>query len=166
MIVLLNGLYFNYFDEIDFLLNSFKMALKLFFITGIPWVFELAAWLPVYLSESQAIFQSNSVGRYFFEIGNLLNALRGIVIFIIFIVLQRDVRHYLMLRLKRIFKKDCPNNVALQHSRGNTDGDPTVSTEQLTNRRISAMTSQTLVPSAGSEEQNNEQAEFYDISIL
>lgn len=141
------------------------MALKLFFITGIPWVFEIAAWLPVYLSNKPAVFQSNSVGQYVLEIGNLLNSLRGIIIFIIFIVLQRDVRHYLMLRIKRIFNKDSSKNVALQQSRGNTDGGPSVSTQNSNNRQTSIMTSQT---SASSEVQNpNEpQADFVEISIL
>jgi len=139
------------------------MALKLFFITGIPWIFEVAAWLPVYLSDSPDFLQSNSAGQYVLEIGNLLNALRGVIIFIIFIVLQRDVRHYLMLRLKRIFNKDS-SNVARQHSRGNTDGGPSVSTQQSNNRRISVNTTQTT---ASEEHNTNEpQAEFVEVSIL
>ena len=76
------------------------MAIKLFFIIGVPWAFEIAAWIPIFLSDG------SSLGNhyiYLFEISNLLNSLRGVIIFIIFIVLQRDVRRYL---LKRIFNKN------------------------------------------------------------
>jgi hypothetical protein len=115
-----------------YFLISFKMALKLFFITGIPWMFEVAAWLPVYLSGKPASFQNNSVGQYVLEIGNLLNSLRGVMIFMIFIVLQKNVRHFLMLRFRKILNKDFSDNIALQNSRTNTDGTPTVSTQQTT----------------------------------
>jgi hypothetical protein len=143
------------------------MALKLFFITGIPWMFEVAAWLPVYLSDTPAFFQNNSIGQYVLEIGNLLNSLRGVIIFIIFIVLQQNVRHFLMLRLKRILNKDSSDNNALQNSRANTDGAPTVSTQQTNNRRTSLMTSQTSTTSEVGEQNANEtQAEFVEISIL
>lgn len=87
---------------LNFLCSNFsiKMALKLFFITGIPWVFEFAAWLPFYLSKD-SYWRVNAV--YFFEISNLLNSLRGIVIFVIFIVFNRDVRRFLWPRIRRIF---------------------------------------------------------------
>ncbi|KAI9556235.1 hypothetical protein GHT06_018809 [Daphnia sinensis] len=80
--------------------QDIKMALKLFFITGIPWVFEFAAWLPFYLSKD-SFLRVNAV--YFFEISNLLNSLRGVVIFVIFIVFNRDVRRFLWPRIRRIF---------------------------------------------------------------
>ena len=90
------------------------MAVKLFFITGIPWIFEVAAWLPVYLSNGKYSHSPSYI--YFFEIGNLLNSLRGIVIFVIFIVLQRDVRRFLWLRLKKFIdpKKHAKTNRRLQ----------------------------------------------------
>ena len=78
------------------------MAIKLLFITGVPWVFEIAAWLSVFLSEG-SVLGSNYV--YIFEISNLLNSLRGVIIFIIFIVLQPNVRSYL---LTQIFNKEIP----------------------------------------------------------
>ena len=78
------------------------MAIKLLFITGVPWVFEIAAWLSVFLSEG-SVLGSNYV--YIFEISNLLNSLRGVIIFILFIVLQPNVRSYL---LTQIFNKEIP----------------------------------------------------------
>jgi hypothetical protein len=89
------------------------MALKLFFITGIPWVFEIAAWLPIYLNDD-SLLRTNFV--YVFEITNLLNSLRGVIIFIIFIVLNRDVRRFLWPRLKRIFVREDSNTVLRNRS--------------------------------------------------
>ncbi len=62
-------------------------------------MFEIAAWLSTHLTGA-TFLQNNS--QYFFEISNLLNSLRGVVIFFIFVVLQRDVRRFL---LHKIFKK-------------------------------------------------------------
>ena len=91
------------FDFLNFeTLFSIRMAIKLLFITGVPWVFEIAAWLSVFLSEG-SVLGSNYV--YIFEISNLLNSLRGVIIFIIFIVLQPNVRSYL---LTQIFNKEIP----------------------------------------------------------
>lgn len=141
------------------------MALKLFFITGVPWVLEVAAWLPVYLSDTPADFQDNSQIRYFFEVGNLLNSLRGVVIFILFILLQRDVRHYLTLRMKRLFNK--PSNAG-RLSRANTDGGPSNSTQQSTNRRMSNMTSHTSTSSAvgGQHHPNESQMGFVEVTVM
>jgi hypothetical protein len=99
------------------------MALKLFFITGIPWVFEFAAWLPFYLTEN-SFLRNNSV--YFFEISNLLNSLRGVIIFFIFVVFNRDVRRFLWPRIKRIFFREDPNIV--RRTQSNVD-DPSFSTQ-------------------------------------
>ena len=79
------------------------MAIKLLFITGVPWVFEIAAWLPDFLSEGSAL---GNYYIYIFEISNLLNLLRGVIIFILFIVLQPNVRSYL---LTQIFNKEIPD---------------------------------------------------------
>lgn len=144
---------------------SFKMALKLFFITGIPWVIEVAGWLPVYLYGASVVFKDNSQLQYFFYFGNLLNSLRGVVIFIIFILLQRDVRHYLTLRMKRIFHKGSSNANRLH--RANTDGGPSVSTQQSTNRRMSMMSSQTSITLDGGGHHNSEpQVGFVEVTIM
>lgn len=145
--------------------QDFKMALKLFFITGIPWVIEVAGWLPVYLYGASVVFKDNSQLQYFFYFGNLLNSLRGVVIFIIFILLQRDVRHYLTLRMKRIFHKGSSNANRLH--RANTDGGPSVSTQQSTNRRMSMMSSQTSITLDGGGHHNSEpQVGFVEVTIM
>lgn len=38
---------------------------------------------------------------YLFEVSNLLNSLRGLIVFIMFVLLQRDVRRHLWLWLKK-----------------------------------------------------------------
>lgn len=79
-------------------LNSIKMAVKLFFITGIPWVLEIAAWVPMFLHSTLPNPQLKLIS-YVFEISNILNALRGVIIFVLFVLLQRDVRAQLLFRL-------------------------------------------------------------------
>jgi len=79
--------------------NDFQMALKLFFITGIPWIFELSNWLLPTLIPDLLPHQM----KYLFEISNLFNSLRGVIIFIVFILLQRNVRQHLQLS----FSKHC-----------------------------------------------------------
>ena len=66
-------------------------------------MFEIAAWLPDFLSEGSAL---GNYYIYIFEISNLLNLLRGVIIFILFIVLQPNVRSYL---LTQIFNKEIPD---------------------------------------------------------
>ena len=120
------------------------MALKLFFITGIPWVFEFAAWLPFYLTEN-SFLRTNSV--YFFEISNLLNSLRGVIIFIIFIVLNRDVRRFLWPRIKKIFIRE--DSKIARHTRSNIE-DPSFSTQST-----SGVTSSTSHSFSKSEERDD-----------
>lgn len=77
------------------------MVLKLFFITGIPWIFEIIAWLPSYVSNIPQVWRHHMY--YLFEISNLLNSLRGVIVFFIFVVLQRDARRYLLVRFRKMF---------------------------------------------------------------
>ncbi len=76
---------------------SLKKAVKLFFIAGIPWVFEIVS---CYFIALPSFVSTNSA--YLFEASNLLNSLRGVLVFITFVLLQRDVRRYLWLQLKKI----------------------------------------------------------------
>jgi hypothetical protein len=121
------------------------MALKLFFITGIPWIFEFAAWLPFYLTDN-SFLRTNAI--YFFEISNLLNSLRGVIIFIIFIVLNRDVRRFLWPRLKRIFVREDSNIV--RSNRSNIEDPSSFSTQST-----SGMTSSTSNSFSKSEERDH-----------
>ena len=77
------------------------MAVKLFFITGVPWIFEIVAWLPNYVPSISASWRQHAL--YLFEIGNLLNALRGVVVFIIFVLLRPDARRQLWVWLQMCF---------------------------------------------------------------
>jgi hypothetical protein len=122
------------------------MALKLFFITGIPWVFEIAAWLPIYLNDD-SLLRTNFV--YVFEITNLLNSLRGVIIFIIFIVLNRDVRRFLWPRLKRIFIREDSNTVL--RNRSNIE-DPSSFSTQL---GMTSSTSNSFSKSEGRNDSNS-----------
>lgn len=76
------------------------MAVKLFFIAGIPWVFEIMAWLPNYLPNVSPVWRRHTI--YLFEVSNLLNSLRGVIVFIIFVLLQRDARRHLWNRIKKL----------------------------------------------------------------
>lgn len=82
---------------------SIKMAVKLFFITGVPWIFEIVAWLPNYLPSISAQWRDNT--KYLFEVSNLLNALRGVVVFIIFVLLRPDARRQLLIWLQQCFSR-------------------------------------------------------------
>lgn len=66
-----------------------------------PWLFEILAWLPTYLPDKHPVLAANS--KYFFEVSNLLNTLRGVIIFVIFILLQQNVRLYLWQHLTKFF---------------------------------------------------------------
>jgi hypothetical protein len=125
---------------------SFQMALKLFFITGIPWVFEIAAWLPIYLNDD-SLLRTNFV--YVFEITNLLNSLRGVIIFIIFIVLNRDVRRFLWPRLKRIFIREDSNTVL--RNRSNIEDQSSFSTQL----GMTSSTSNSFCKSEGRNDSNS-----------
>jgi hypothetical protein len=122
------------------------MALKLFFITGIPWVFEIAAWLPIYLNDD-SLLRTNFV--YVFEITNLLNSLRGVIIFTIFIVLNRDVRRFLWPRLKRIFIREDSNTVL--RNRSNIEDQSSFSTQL----RMTSSTSNSFSKSEGRNDSNS-----------
>lgn len=76
------------------------MSLKLFFIAGIPWLFEIFAVLSfLFLGEDSVVYQNLS---YVFQFGTILNSLRGVAIFILFVLLQRDARRYLWRRLVKL----------------------------------------------------------------
>jgi hypothetical protein len=68
------------------------LAFELFFITGIPWIFEILAWLPA--------LRGLPGRREFFTVVNFLNALRGLFVFIIFIILRPTVMRFLVSQLK------------------------------------------------------------------
>jgi hypothetical protein len=125
------------------------MALKLFFITGIPWIFEFAAWLPFYLTDN-SFLRTNAI--YFFEISNLLNSLRGVIIFIIFIVLNRDVRRFLWPRLKRIFVREDSNIV--RSNRSNIE-DPSSFSTQSTSGMTTSSTSNSFSKSEERDHSNS-----------
>ena len=90
------------------LFGSFKMAVKLFFIAGIPWVFEIIAWLPSYLPDVSPHWRRHTV--YLFEVSNLLNSLRGVIVFVIFVLMQRDARRHIWLRLRKLFSRPQPES--------------------------------------------------------
>ena len=102
------------------------MALKLFFITGIPWVFEVLAWIPTNYPDLVPNWAEHT--SYLFKIGNLLNSLRGLIVFIMFVVLQRNVRRHLLLELSKRFplcfsitQKECTRDFSqLRSSNQNT----------------------------------------------
>ena len=73
------------------------MATKLFFITGIPWIFEFFAYV---YELKYGLFAKV---WYFWEFSQLLNTLRGVFIFVNFIILNRDVRKFLWLRIINVF---------------------------------------------------------------
>lgn len=79
------------------------MAGKLFFITGVPWIFEIAAWLPKIFGIAPR--QLETASRFLYHASNLFNGLRGVVVFVLFVLLQRNVRAELLLRLRRITGK-------------------------------------------------------------
>ena len=63
-----------------------------------PWIFEIVAWLPALRNCPSA--------KYFFEIVNLLNSLRGIFIFVLFILLRPSVFKFLIAALKETFASE------------------------------------------------------------
>lgn len=116
------------------------MAVKLFFIAGIPWMFEIFAWLTNFLLGDSA---SHQYVNYFFNISTTLNSLRGIVIFVLFVVLQRDTRHYLwngsVKRLPLFKNKSGKNDLSKDKSGStsnmnnqSTSGDTQISSVTLT----------------------------------
>jgi hypothetical protein len=114
-----------------------KMAVKLFFITGIPWIFELISYLTFRLDGS------NEGLYYFLECCQQLNTSRGVFIFINFILLNRDVRKFLWSHVKIAFKREpltlVDGNV-IHHT--NTDNDQ--STSNLTTQSSPATCSETI----------------------
>jgi hypothetical protein len=73
------------------------MATKLFFITGVPWIFEFFTYM------YELKYGLYTKLWYFWEFSQLLNTLRGVFIFVTFIILNRDVRKFLWLRMKNVF---------------------------------------------------------------
>ncbi|XP_046656019.1 uncharacterized protein LOC124349451 isoform X2 [Daphnia pulicaria] len=117
--------------------EDLKMAVKLFFITGIPWIFELIGYLVSRLDGS-------NVGLYyFFEFCVIINTSRGVFIFVNFILLNRDVRKFLWSRVKIISKREPPtlaDGTAMHHT--NTDNDQ--STSNQTTQSTPATCSETI----------------------
>lgn len=107
--------------------SSIKMALKLFFITGIPWIFEVVNWT----LKVTGYPPSNIL----FDIANLCNSLRGITIFFVFVLLQRNVRLHLQLTFRKcssvlMRKRTGPRQSVDSLSQDNAES---VNTESLSN---------------------------------
>lgn len=77
------------------------MALKLFFISGVPWIFEIFSKLSDLIPETYPGLHQNL--SYFLYISTTLNSLRGVAVFIFFVLFQRDARRYLWRGLARHF---------------------------------------------------------------
>ena len=75
------------------------MATKLFFITGVPWIFEFIAHL------YELKYGLYSQLYYFFEFCQLFNTSRGVFIFVNFILFNRDVRKFLWPRIQVVFRR-------------------------------------------------------------
>jgi hypothetical protein len=110
------------------------MATKLFFITGVPWIFQFIAYL------YEVKYGLYTKLRYFLEFSNLLNTSRGVIIFVTFIILNRDVRKFLWLRMKNVFSRELFNspededNTVTYHTddEGTCSTSASVTTEQTT----------------------------------
>lgn len=76
------------------------MALKLFFISGTPWLFEIFALVFISILEEDSVLEQSL--SYFFKVITTLNSLRGIAIFIFFVLLQQDPSRYLWQILTRL----------------------------------------------------------------
>ncbi len=112
------------------------MAVKLFFITGIPWIFKLIGYLAVRLGGL------NLGLYYFFEFCVIINTSRGVLIFVNFILLNRDVRKFLWSHVKLIFQREPPtlgDGTAMHH----TNTDNYQSTSNLTTQSSPATCSET-----------------------
>nr|CAH0105207.1 unnamed protein product [Daphnia galeata] len=79
--------------------EDLKMATKLFFITGVPWIFEFFTYV---YELKYGLFAKV---WYFWEFSQMLNTLRGVFIFVTFIIFNRDVRRFLWLRVKNVFSR-------------------------------------------------------------
>lgn len=118
-----------------------RTAIKFLIITGIPWVFEIAAWMPSYFGN---VPKQRELLWYLSEVGNVLNALRGVFIFLLFVLLQPNVRGQLFYFLLRIFdntdrppKKEGHRTVSSSSGRNTTSQNSTVSS--VTNNSFSIL---------------------------
>nr|CAH0105205.1 unnamed protein product [Daphnia galeata] len=119
--------------------EDLKMATKLFFITGVPWIFE---FFTTYVYELKYGLYTKL--WYFWEFCQLLNTLRGVFIFVNFIILNRDVRRFLWLGMKNIFSRklfspsEDEDNTATYHAddEGTCSTSASVTTEQTTSTSI------------------------------
>lgn len=75
------------------------MALKLFFISGTPWLFEIFTLVFISILEEDSVLEQSL--SYCFKVITTLNSLRGIAIFIFFVLLQQDPSRYLWYNLTR-----------------------------------------------------------------
>ncbi len=111
------------------------MAVKLFFITGIPWIFE-------FISHLASRLDGANLGLYYFLVCcQLLNTSRGVFIFVNFILLNRDVRKFLWSHIKILFKREPRMPVdfnAINHA------DTDQSTSNLTTQSTPATCSETI----------------------
>lgn len=117
-----------------FIFSSIKMALKLFFITGIPWIFEVVNWIFTVTGHSSS--------NVLFDVANLCNSLRGVIIFIVFVLLQRNVRLHLQLRIRKYLSILTKKRADLQSqsidslSQGNTESVNTESFNSISNSDV------------------------------
>ncbi|XP_046656015.1 uncharacterized protein LOC124349448 isoform X2 [Daphnia pulicaria] len=115
--------------------EDLKMAVKLFFITGIPWIFE-------FISHLASRLDGANLGLYYFLVCcQLLNTSRGVFIFVNFILLNRDVRKFLWSHIKILFKREPRMPVdfnAINHA------DTDQSTSNLTTQSTPATCSETI----------------------
>lgn len=109
------------------------MAVKLYFITGIPWIFELIAYLTLRLDGLN--FNLNRL--YFFEFCAIVNGSRGVFIFANFILLNRDVRKFLWSHIKLVFQRE-PPTLGDGNVRHHTSTDNDQSTSNLTTQSTPA----------------------------
>lgn len=120
--------------------SSLIMAIKLCFITGVPMLFEIIAWVPTYFPDQQPFLRDNLV--YFLQVTNVLTASRGVIIFVIFIVLQANVRTYLWLHFSSLFRFKI--SIRSKGDVGVTSGifDSTSGTNQLSDLTVSVSVSE------------------------
>ena len=110
------------------------MALKLFFITGIPWIFEVVNWIFTVTGHSSS--------NVLFDVANLCNSLRGVIIFIVFVLLQRNVRLHLQLGIRKYLSILTKKRADLQSqsidslSQGNTESVNTESFNSISNSDV------------------------------
>lgn len=115
----------------------------MFFITEIPWVFEIASWIPSYFC-SVPNNQQESL-RYLLEAGNVLNALRGIFIFVLFLWAQPDVRAQIFFYILKLIanftavpKTDSHTSTSASSQRNDTNQLSNASSDNSSSRRSSS----------------------------